>query len=637
MSTPAHEPDLLLESIRIENIQGFDSCTVPIGRGNSLLVGPNNSGKTSVLRVLDWVFNQADRALLSGTRGLSDLERGLLVPARQTGGKARRITLQIRVRDGRTARRFNGTDHVAWLRLGLRNAGINGQLGVPTRGEGSASAPLAIELLERLQACYSVEYVPPHRSATADGFQSLVRQELLERARSALLQSQAGGRPSTRQSRLQGAVDTAASITADELKSFWNDLEEWMPEGLDASGDFHIPLERSDLLDFLVDRAAERVATGTHDVDGVRVHELGAGHQSLLWLALKLRDSHSGKLRMLLIEEPESFLHPSAQRQVARKLLDAHGRQVIISTHSTVLVDEADAGHLRLVRGHRIFSLDQLEERRMQINTALLTGRGSEVIFSSAILLVEGPGDRLYFERLRRRLAGVVPAHILGAMSVLDVGGKEQFAPWVRLLEGFSNRATGERPISSLVASDSGDAVTSTLRGLNDAGITVPAEIRAAAQRIPQALQDGHLVDASDVATKTIAANELSLDGRFGMHFVPVDLEYSALVAAKKMSAMSLASEFGISAATPEALMAALGSKGAGARPSSDAKAPWMRERIATTLPWSEISIGVKNLLWHWAVLAAAQLKAELVERPPELLEVIRHAPAREASPPSTA
>jgi predicted ATP-dependent endonuclease of OLD family len=56
--------DLLLESIRVENIRGFDNMVMAVGERNAVLVGPNNAGKTSVLRILDWVFNSADPALL---------------------------------------------------------------------------------------------------------------------------------------------------------------------------------------------------------------------------------------------------------------------------------------------------------------------------------------------------------------------------------------------------------------------------------------------------------------------------------------------------------------------------------------------------------------------------------------------
>ena len=38
------------------------------------LVGPNNAGKTSLLRILDWSINHADVALLTDGRGLSDQE-----------------------------------------------------------------------------------------------------------------------------------------------------------------------------------------------------------------------------------------------------------------------------------------------------------------------------------------------------------------------------------------------------------------------------------------------------------------------------------------------------------------------------------------------------------------------------------
>lgn len=617
--------------MRIENIRGFDNCVIVVGGSNAVLVGPNNAGKTSLLRILDWLVNSADDALLQGKRALTPAERDLLVPARQTGGRARRITLQLRFRDGRTARRFGGDSRVAQLRLGLKSGGITATCGPPKRGE-TASTPLGRDLLALLQSTYSVEYVPPHRSASADDFRSLVRSDLLDRACAALLQSPVGGRPTKDQRALQQAINNAAAVTARQLDAFWEDLRKLIPESLGATGAFDIPLERADLLEYLVGRAAERVATGEHDSSGVRVRELGSGHQSLLWLALKLKDKPNGSRRLLLIEEPESFLHPSAQRQVARQLFDSSERQILMTTHSTVLVDEADAKDLRLVRDHKIFSLAADDERRSQINSALLTGRGSEVIFSSAILLVEGPGDRLFFERLRRRLAGQVMPQVLGAMTVIDVGGKTQFGPWVQLLEGFLNRTTGERPIRWLLASDSGDAVAATIRGLNDAGISIPADVRSAAQSIPQNTTDGYLTDADSVATQTLAVNDAARSAQFGLQFVPVDLEYAALTDAKAATVAQLAAEVGISAGSAKELMTALGSKGGGSKPGSK-KAPWIRERVAAILPWAEVSIGIKDILWQWASLATSQLGLSPIPRPPELRMPQRRKPVPPSVP----
>lgn len=72
-----------LLAVRVEDVGGFQTAELDVS-GDRLLVGENNSGKTSLLRVLDWVFNTADAALLDGYRQLSDTERKLLVPARPT-------------------------------------------------------------------------------------------------------------------------------------------------------------------------------------------------------------------------------------------------------------------------------------------------------------------------------------------------------------------------------------------------------------------------------------------------------------------------------------------------------------------------------------------------------------------------
>jgi len=78
--------DFSLLGLTIEHLRGFERASLGLERNNILLVGPNNSGKTSLLRVLDWVFNGADEVLLEGRRSLTDEERQLLLPARDSWG-----------------------------------------------------------------------------------------------------------------------------------------------------------------------------------------------------------------------------------------------------------------------------------------------------------------------------------------------------------------------------------------------------------------------------------------------------------------------------------------------------------------------------------------------------------------------
>jgi len=51
---------LELRFIQVANLRGFRDATLPLSDGLTLLVGANNSGKTSVLRILNWILNEVD-------------------------------------------------------------------------------------------------------------------------------------------------------------------------------------------------------------------------------------------------------------------------------------------------------------------------------------------------------------------------------------------------------------------------------------------------------------------------------------------------------------------------------------------------------------------------------------------------
>lgn len=110
--------------IHVENLRGFRSTTFDLGRPVTLLVGPNNSGKTSLLRLLNWALNDADDILVRGQRSLTPDEQALLLPARDTRGSARRLTLLVSVADGRRHKKLHAKDGVVRLRYRVRGARV---------------------------------------------------------------------------------------------------------------------------------------------------------------------------------------------------------------------------------------------------------------------------------------------------------------------------------------------------------------------------------------------------------------------------------------------------------------------------------------------------------------------------------
>ena len=159
-TTPAFRAELV--EVAISNLRGFSNARLSIREGLVLLVGPNNSGKTSVLRILDWIINVADEAVLTGGRTLTDHEFALLVPARRTGGTARRITLKIHIPDGRRRRRFHPIGEYVQLRVGVNAEGmVRLNIGEPHRNEqpddGTALRPSpGASCVHGIWACPSV-------------------------------------------------------------------------------------------------------------------------------------------------------------------------------------------------------------------------------------------------------------------------------------------------------------------------------------------------------------------------------------------------------------------------------------------------------------------------------------------------
>lgn len=274
----------------------------------------------------------------------------------------------------------------------------------------------------------------------------------------------------------------------------------------------------------------------------------------------------------------------------------------IISTHSSVLVEEAQYGDVVLVRDHKVYPPRPTEdERRNQINTALMVGPGAEAMFARSVLLVEGQGDRAFFEALRRRIARRDSSRRTDEMAIVPVGSNTAFAPWIRLLESYQDLATGERPIEWLVVADGIDAPTEVARALRDAGLTIPAEIDSSLRSIAQANAAG---DSGASIERTRAFNDLAAAAGLRLALLPIDLEWCALQASSQQTLDRLAETFGLQQGTRADFLSRLGSKYRGARVADPRKDPWIRAAIARTLPWAEVSRDARFVMQRWILNA---------------------------------
>lgn len=587
-----------LVSLTIEHLRGFDRAVLPLTRENLLLVGPNNSGKTSLLRLLNWVLAEADEDLLLGRRLLSEDERALLLPARDTRGGARRLTLAVSVADGRRHRAFEATNGLAFLRLQIADGGkrVVARLGKPKRGEARDSQPRAVQLLQEVQQCHPAIFIAPSRDASSEAFVGALRGAVRQRLADRLVHEERGGAPAEYR-KAATALRSIETLAQRQAAGLIDDLRAGLPGAMTKATKVDFDATPLALVDWLAERAALMLSTGEHDERMVSPVELGSGLQSILLMHLLNAPTESDAIPLLLLEEPEAFLHPSAQRTLARSLFADQEFRLVASTHSTVVVDEATAADIMLVRGHRVFSPSDVDERRRSINSALLTGQGSEAIFSRSVLLVEGPGDRAFFETLRRRLDGFVPADLLSDLGIVAVGGKQRFAPWFQLLEAYADKHSGHRPVAYLALGDSADAAADLARAYRDARLSLPADLDRLGRSATSAFREGRV---DDHLQATSEFNALAESNSIGLAMTPIDLEYSMLAAASESSAQALAEKFSITCSTPAELMYHLGSKFRGTAKSDAAKGDWMRAAVAEDLPWQEVGEPVRHIIRRW-------------------------------------
>jgi hypothetical protein len=472
-------------------------------------------------------------------------------------------------------------------------------------------------LLKEVRTVTRFKLIPAFRDARSARFQETLIEALGAKLRERAVHQAQGGAPGEyRQvSRALGTIKEVANALVEPL---WTEMQDGVL-GLARDGRLNLDAEAGDLVEWMASKIKFHLVTGDHDARAVSPVEVGSGLQSLLDLAvLRGESARESGGTILAVEEPEAFLHPSAQRTLARALLENETVKRIISTHSSILVEEARYGDVVMVRDHKIFPPRELEDdRRNQINTALMAGQGAEAMFARSVLFVEGQGDRAFFEALRRRIARRDTSRRTDEIAIVHVGSNTAFGPWIRLVESYQDPATGERPIEWLIVADGVDAPTQVARALRDAGLTIPAEIDAALRAITRA-------NAADDNGASIEAtrqfNDLAASAGLRVVFLPIDLEWCALQASSQHTLDRLAETFGLQPGSRTEFLSKLGSKH-GAGPAADArKDPWIRAAIARTMPWAEVSRDAKFVLQRWVLNAGLTRDA--------VTELLRRAPA---------
>ncbi|BFP41170.1 hypothetical protein FGF1_20150 [Flavobacteriaceae bacterium GF1] len=177
----------------------------------------------------------------------------------------------------------------------------------------------------------------------------------------------------------------------------------------------------------------------------------GSGaRRTLLWTALRLISEHKakeGKPHLLLIDEPEICLHPNATRAAREVLYDlpkAGNWQVMLTTHSPIFIDiskdnttiirvqKSDGGRVRATTIYRPDKANLTEDDRLNLKLMnIYDPYFAEFFFGGRTIIVEGDTEYSAFNYVKSVNDSLNDIHIIRAR------GKASIVTVIKILNQF--------------------------------------------------------------------------------------------------------------------------------------------------------------------------------------------------------
>lgn len=425
-----------IDHVHIERLLGFKKLLLDVDPSLQLIAGPNNAGKSSLIRVLETFFSDPIAEDFGRLKPLNDYyvnggPRMLSSIKVHFGGLTQAESDKL---DGLLSR-----DGTFWVQI---TCSRNGNISYRTwQGTDARSR----EIYEWVLQSFDFVKIPSIRVSGADqgdADQSLAR---LHDTLEGVLVRSGSSRSTQLQKDFAKAMEPVEKLVGEVLNESVKSVATELPFQDPILG-VDLPAPRHALRGML----REAVIT-SHDDVVVPIAERGTGFQSALVLGIlryvSSKSRQAGTNVIFAIEEPEAFLHPQTQRAMAKILKDISAEtQLLVTTHSPVLVDSFSVTQIARLplkpegMTYSAWKTDLAVEEAGRL-TRYCDATNSELVFASSVILVEGHGDKLVVDYLLESITGGPGGHYALGIAVIEASGITTISHLLRLAQLFGVRA----------------------------------------------------------------------------------------------------------------------------------------------------------------------------------------------------
>ena len=215
---------------------------------------------------------------------------------------------------------------------------------------------------------------------------------------------------------------------------------------------------------------------------------------AILYVAMMLENG------LIVIDEPNSFLHPGAAKKLIQILRQYKGHQYVIATHSGELIATAEPEIIQLVtwsNGESVVAemakdkLDDLRKILLKVGASF-----SDLFGFDRAIWVEGPTEEACFPRILARLRGKVPLGLI-FIAVKNTGDFERKGSQKKLIWELYERLTSGVALLPTVVTFSFDREYRTEREIAD----LERQSKGRVHFLPRLTYENYLLSSEAITT----------------------------------------------------------------------------------------------------------------------------------------